>query len=380
MRKVWAVFLSEWIYVVRDRIAVLMLILMPLLFTTVLGIVFGGAGNAPLRIGLVAGGEGVTQALSGALAREKDMTHSTLTESEAEAALRRGTLDAVVIAPSKKGAVRIMTDPSAQRGYDAYVRIMAVQAAVSGRTTAVSLAAELLPEADAAVAGERYAAATIPAVEVEQAWKTVAEGVLQVSPGMLVMFILMFAAYSGEGIVHERANGTLRRLLATPVMGWQYLAGRLLGKVSVGMVQFLCLAGFGAAVFQVNWGSAPGMMILTGLVFATACAAFGLFLGVVCRTPEQLSAAATTVCLALAALGGTWWPIEAAPPALQTLGRFLPTGQAMRAFHSLILYGEKGIAEAQAAWLGLGVWGLLFLILGVALFRTGWRRVAPWRA
>jgi len=380
VRKVWVVFLSEWLYVVRDRIALLMLILMPILFTTVLGIVFGGAGNSPLRIGLVPGDVTITSALGDALAAEKGMRYSTLSRSEAETGLRRGTLDAVVIAPGGTDSIQIMTDSTTQRGYDAYARIMGIQAAVSGRTTAVTLAAKLLPEADPSTAGVKYTAAALPEVQVIRAWKTVAEGVLQVSPGMLVMFILMFAAYSGEGIVHERANGTLRRLLATPVSGWQYLSGRLMGKVSVGMVQFLSLAGFGALVFHVNWGSAPGMTLMTGLLFTTASAAFGLLLGVVCRTPDQLSAVATTVCLALAALGGTWWPIEATPPALQTFGRMLPTGQAMRAFHALILYGPEGAADAKAAWLALGGWGLLFLVLGVMLFRTGWKRPAAMRA
>jgi len=381
VRKLWAVFLSEWIYVVRDRISVLMLILMPILFTSVLGIVFGGAGNSPLRIGLVPGEATVTQGLIDVLSKEKGMQHSVFTPPEAEAALRRGKLDAVILAPAVSAeAVRIMTDSTTQRGFDAYTRIMAVQAAVSGRGTAVSLAENLVPGVNPSLAGDRYLAALMPEVQVERAWKMVAEGVLQVSPGMLVMFILMFAAYSGEGVVQERANGTLRRLLATPISGWHYLAGRLLGKVSVGMVQFLCLAGFGAVVFHVNWGGAPAMVIGTGLIFTAACASFGLFLGVVCRTPDQLSATATTVCLALAALGGTWWPIEATPPALQVFGRLLPTGQAMKAFHALILYGPDGASDAKAAWLALGVWGLLFLVLGVMLFRLGWKRVSPGRA
>lgn len=376
MRKIWAVFLSEWIYVLRDRVSVLMLILMPLLFTLVLGIVFGGTGNAPLRVGLVPGDAGVTDRLTDVLSKENGIVHSTMALSEAEQALRRGTLDAVLLAPAQAAdSIRIILDPTSQRGYDAYARLMAVQAVVSGRATAISLSDKLGTGLSPAQVGEKYQAATMSEVQVDRAWKRVAEGVLQVSPGMLVMFILMFAAYSGEGIVNERINGTLRRLLATPISGWHYLAGRLLGKVSVGMVQFVCLAGFGAAVFHVNWGGAMGMVILTGLIFTAACAAFGLFLGVICRTPDQLSATATTVCLALAALGGTWWPIEATPPAMQTLGRLLPTGQAMKAFHALILYGPDGAADARAAWAALAGWGLLFLVLGVALFRTGWKRV-----
>lgn len=376
MRKICAVALSEWLYVVRDRMAMLMLVFMPLIFTAVLGVVFGGAGNAPLRIGLVPGNQELTRTLGDVIDRDKGIIYTNLTMSKAEAGIRQATLDAAVIVPSNQTeGIKIMTDSTTQRGYDAYARIMALQATVSGRVTATALAKALLPaDVNANVAGSRYAQATLPDVNVVRSWKTVAEGVLQVSPGMLVMFILMFAAFSGEGIVQERANGTWRRLMATPVSGWQYLAGRLIGKVSIGLLQFILLAAFGAVIFKVDWGSSPGMMILTGLIFTTAAAAFGLCLGVVCRTPDQLSAAATIACLAMAALGGTWWPIEATPAWLQQIGRLLPTGQAMKAFHALILFGHDGIGDVKEAWLGLAIWACMFLVLGVFLFRRGWTR------
>lgn len=376
MRRAGAVLVTEFLYVARDRMALVMLFLMPLIFTAILALAFGGAGNTPLRVGLVGGDPDFTRDIALTLEREKGLAFQPLSLGEAELGIRRGSLDAALIVPQQidgSSAVSVMTDPSTQRGYDAYTRLMGVQAALTGKVTAVALAGLVLPEEQIAAAASRYDRVPVPAVRVVRSWKTVAEGVLQVSPGMLVMFILMFAAYSGEGIVFERVSGTLRRLLATPTSAWQYVAGRLAGKVALGMVQFVFLAAFGAAVYAVNWGSLPGLMLFTALIFTFTCAAFGLCLGVACRTPEQLSAVATTACLALAALGGTWWPLEATPPALQVLGRALPTGQAMKAFHALILFGPEGVAAAREAWFGLGAWGVLFLILGVLLFRSAWR-------
>jgi ABC-2 type transport system permease protein len=383
VRKIFAFVLSEWLYVVRDRTALLMLVFMPIIFTVFLGLVFGGAGNAPSRLGVIAGNASMTESMREALSKDKGITYLLMTLDEAQMAIRRGTLDAAITIPAgdlPAEGIKIITDSTTQRGYDAYVRVMGLQSAVSGRATAIALGKALLPPgADIASAGTRYNTASLPEVHLSRTWRNVAEGVLQVSPGMLVMFIMMFAAYSGEGIVQERANGTLRRLLAAPVSGWHYVSGRLLGKVTIGMFQFLILAGFGALVFKVNWGAAPSMMLLTGLIFSISSAAFGLFLGVICRTPDQLSATATISCLAMAALGGTWWPIEAAPDLLQKIGRFLPTGQAMKAFQALILSGKDGVAEAHAAWAGLAAWGILFLVLGVLFFRRTWQPTASSR-
>lgn len=373
MRRVWAVAFSEWLYVVRDRISLLMLLLLPIIFTTVLGLIFGGAGNMPLRIAVVPGDTTLTTEVLTAIELDENLSYRQMSREQAERDIRRGHLDAALIVPQGPEPMRVMTDTTTQRGYEAFARLMGLQSALSGRQTAESFGQEFLTGPDARrAAGEAYASATLPAVKVERTWRLVAEGVLQVSPGMLVMFILMFAAYSGEGIVQERINGTLRRLHAAPVSGWEYVSGRLLGKVALGMVQFVLLALFGALVFRVNWGGAPGAMLTTGLIFTMSCAAFGMLLGVVCRTPDQLSSTATTVCLALAALGGTWWPLEAAPEFMQVLGRLLPTGQAMQAFHALILYGPRGVAEAQQAWFYMALWGISFLVPAAVLFRFEW--------
>jgi len=374
VRKIWVVAVCEWLYVARDRIALMMLILLPIVFTTVLGLVFGGAGNMPLRVAVVPGDAILTAEVLFALDREPNITYQTMNQAQSETGIRRGHLDAALILPVGPESIRVMTDITSQRGYEAFARLMGFQSILSGRLTAAGFGQEFLAGADpGTVAGEAYARTDLPTVAVDRSWKLVAEGVLQVSPGMLVMFILMFAAYSGEGIVQERMNGTLRRLHAAPMTGWEYVLGRLIGKVVVGMVQFGLLAAFGALVFRVNWGVAPIVMLITGLIFTTTCASFGMLLGVLCRTPEQLSSAATTVCLAMAALGGTWWPIEATPQFMQTLGRLLPTGQAMKAFHALILHDTSGIADVKAAWIGMGTWGLLSLVTAAVLFRSSWR-------
>lgn len=65
---------------------------------------------------------------------------------------------------------------------------------------------------------------------------------------------------------------------------------------------------------------------------------------------------------------------------MQTFGRLLPTGVAMKAFHALILYGPEGAADAKAAWVVLTSWGLLFLVLGIVFFRTGWKRTVASRS
>ena len=84
------------------------------------------------------------------------------------------------------------------------------------------------------------------------------------------------------------------------------------------------------------------------------------------RTPAPRSKHFDT--MALAALGGCWWPIEITPPFMQQLAGWLPTGWAMNAMHQLISF-QNGAAAALAELLWICLAGLALLWLAAKRFR-----------
>ena len=70
--------------------------------------------------------------------------------------------------------------------------------------------------------------------------------------------------------------------------------------------------------------------------------------------------------MALAALGGCWWPIEITPPWMQSLALWLPTGWTMDALHKLVNFGDgPAAALPHVAALATGA-----LLCGAAAART----------
>lgn len=65
-------------------------------------------------------------------------------------------------------------------------------------------------------------------------------------------------------------------------------------------------------------------------------ASLAMVLGNLARTEAQASGIGVLATVALAALGGAWWPIEIAPAWMQRLALVLPTGWAMDAMHKLV--------------------------------------------
>jgi len=73
--------------------------------------------------------------------------------------------------------------------------------------------------------------------------------------------------------------------------------------------------------------------------------------------------------MAMAALGGCWWPIEVVSPFLQRVSLLFPTGWAMRALHGVISFGEglPGVALPLAV---LALFGLACTALAARVLRA----------
>ncbi|MEM9290963.1 MAG: ABC transporter permease [Acidobacteriota bacterium] len=183
-------------------------------------------------------------------------------------------------------------------------------------------------------------------------------------PGTLALLVLMMTAiYGGVSLAQERERGVLRRLATLPVTRGQLFLGKLLGRFFIALLQVLMLVAVGTLVFQLNWGPSPlGLGLLLG-AYAFACAGYSLLLGAVLRTPDQVSSIAWISSMAMAALGGCWWPKEIMPEWMRTLGLAFPTGWAMDGFHALISFGRglEATVEPAAALVGFG---MLFTWLG----------------
>jgi ABC-2 type transport system permease protein len=193
-------------------------------------------------------------------------------------------------------------------------------------------------------------------------------GVNQSSPGMLVMFSLLFMVSGTNILIMERRRGTLRRLLVMPVSKFSILMGKLLGIYVTGVVQMTLLIVAGAVFFKVNWGRSPIALALMVLSFAFVATSLGILLATVARTVAQADALASLVVMTISALGGAWWPLDDVPRWIRILGHTFPTAWAMDGFQDIIIRGQSLTAVLPEIAV-LMVFTLVFLTFGLWRFR-----------
>ncbi|MBP9903828.1 MAG: ABC transporter permease [Verrucomicrobiota bacterium] len=189
-------------------------------------------------------------------------------------------------------------------------------------------------------------------------------------PGNLVMYLMMnLMIFGGASVAAERRNGVLRRLMVHPVTKLELVMGKIYGLMLLGAVQIIFFLVVGKFTMGVNLGANLPAVMLTLLVLGWVGSSLGVLVGSLFAAEDRVTGTCVLASLLMGALGGCWWPLEIAPPALQNLALCLPTGWALKALHQLISFGSG----FGAVLLPLGVllaFGAAANLLAARFFRS----------
>ncbi|HXV60400.1 MAG TPA: ABC transporter permease [Vicinamibacteria bacterium] len=187
-------------------------------------------------------------------------------------------------------------------------------------------------------------------------------------PGFGVTFLMLGMLLGvGLGLVDERDWGILYRLTASPVSAGTIVTGKVISRVLIGVVQMALLFAFGRALFGISLGPsllALGLVVI-GVSFASA--AFGLLIASLAPTRDSVVQLGTIAIMAMAAIGGCWWPMSIEPGWLRNLAHLFPTAWAMEASNDLMLR-ERSLSDVGLAVIALVLFGLVYLAVGRRLY------------
>ncbi len=144
-------------------------------------------------------------------------------------------------------------------------------------------------------------------------------GLVQAVAGTAVMMLLFSLTGMGGGLLDEKEQGTLKRLLYSPVHPSQILLGKMAASIIVAIFQLSIMFIFASLVFHLH--IADKILPLTILIFATAvaCSGFGVFLATLARSRSQLQGMSTLIILSMSVIGGSMVPIFLMPQWMQNV-------------------------------------------------------------
>jgi ABC-2 type transport system permease protein len=331
----------------RDRSALLVAIVVPLVLASIFGLIFHNAigGRIAFTFAVVDQDRGpaarafVTQVLG-------PLERSGLIEVRSEPTLAAGRSAAD---QNKVSATFVVPAGfSAAIGHDrpASLRLLGNVDASIGTQVAQSIAQSYADRVDAirivtAAAGgaainhARVAAipAPIAVADVSTASRQLDAGTFYAA-GMAVFFLFFTVQFGISSVLAERRDGTLARILVAPVPRSAVLAGKLLTSLVLGCVSMAVLVIGTHFLLSAHWGNVLGvaMLIAAGVLAATCVMAL---VATFARTPDQAQSWQSMVALVLGMLGGTFFPVAQAGGLIATLSLATPQAWFLRGIENM---------------------------------------------
>jgi ABC-type multidrug transport system permease subunit len=187
----------------------------------------------------------------------------------------------------------------------------------------------------------------------------------QYVPGFGLTFLLIDVLWGvSVGLIDERDWGTLQRLRVSGATVSGILVGKMLARFIIGLLQMVVLFGFGWLLFGITLGAHPWALLLPAAAVSFAAAAFGLVIACIARTRDAVLPIGAMAAMAMAAIGGCWWPIGFEPSWMRTAALWVPTTWTMQAFNDLMIRGLQPSSVLWPAAITFGL-GLVYLAAGV---------------
>ncbi len=189
----------------------------------------------------------------------------------------------------------------------------------------------------------------------------------------LVVFFLVFVITS-VAFLRERAQGTLERLMASPLRRGEIVLGYMLGFTAVALVQGLVVLLFSLYILRVHNAGNVALIFLLEALMAIAAVNLGIFLSMFARTEFQAVQFIPVVIVPQVMLSGILFPVSTEPGALQYLSNVLPLTYAVYGLRDVMIKGADLTSPALQLD-ALVVLGFCLLMIGAAA-ATLRRRIA----
>jgi len=371
----------------RNRMMLIMLVLMPLLMMTMAGFMFPSSTSiSQVSVALVNEDEGSESAtLIAALETMNSSTGMmTITSAssldEVRSMIQVGEVEGGIIIASnftsslitgKQGVITIVTDQSNPQ--------MSMLLQIALKEVLEQMGTWL---AQQNVQGLNQTVNPSNSLAIVKPYSIQTEGAVLgdfsyfdfIAPGLMAMTVMM-SVMTGlpAAISHEREVGTLDGMMVAPINRLAIILGKTLAQTARGMLQGTLILALAVALF--------GVTIHGSILLIFALLLLGVFsfvgLGVVITSFAKDQETAMMVMMALMfpmmLLSGVFFPIQQMPWFMQDISKFLPLTYAATALRKVMVFGA-GVPMITTELAVLVGFGVVMTAIAVPVFKRAMTR------
>lgn len=188
-------------------------------------------------------------------------------------------------------------------------------------------------------------------------------------PGILgELVIVLVMLLTAMNIVREREIGTIEQINVTPITKWQFILGKMIPFLIIGL--FLLTVGLtaGKLIFDVPMRGNLGIVFAYCVVNLTAVLGLGLFISNVSDTQQQAMFTTFFFVIIFILMSGLFTPIESMPEWAQYLTIPNPIAHFVNVMRSVLLK-DSSFLDVIYNFRVTGILAIVFNILAIWSYR-----------
>ncbi len=191
-----------------------------------------------------------------------------------------------------------------------------------------------------------------------------------IAPVFIAIFSFFFVfILTSIAFLRERSQGTIERVMASPMTRTELVIGYILGFMLFALVQSTMILLFVIYALRVHYSGNLSLIFLITVLLTIGCINLGIFLSAFAQNEFQIVQFIPLVFGVQIFLSGVFWPIDQLPAILRPISYILPLTYANEALRAVMLKGADlaGIARELIAL-------LIFMVVMIILSALTMRR------
>lgn len=189
------------------------------------------------------------------------------------------------------------------------------------------------------------------------------------APGILVILITVIGMLlGGMNLVREKELGTIEQINVTPIKKWQFIAGKLLPFLAVGLFDLAFGLLLARLAFHIPLRGSLLLLFGVAAIYIFLVLSIGLFISTISNTQQQATFVAYFSLIVFILMSGLFTPVESMPVWAQKLDYANPLYYFVKIMRSILLKGS-GFNEIINEFTALSVFAFLMFGLAVRMYR-----------
>ncbi|MGA3197840.1 MAG: ABC transporter permease [Halobacteriota archaeon] len=195
-----------------------------------------------------------------------------------------------------------------------------------------------------------------------------------VAPGIMGMVVMM-SLMTGlpHAISFEREVGTLDGMLAAPVHRMSILGGKVIAQTTRGMMQGIIVLALSIVLFGVVVQGSIALILGILLLGVFSLVGLGVLITSFTSTEETATMIMMTLTFPMMFLSGVFFPISQMPQFMQVIAQFLPLTYAISALRQVVVLGV-GVPAISRDIVILFGFGIILLSAALVAFEHAMKR------